>query len=458
MAGRGLNESGRAVNSMPPLTLSALLHAADGGGVARRCPDPPRRVTDNGRQALRRRIYNISHAPDLRVVWRQSFNAFEHEPPHSLVEGDRLCQWLAPQQWPFCKALAAAKGTRAQATGARAAAPVTRRTNELLLVSMPCAFTDDGTNYRGALYDGTRVLNAQHRAATPRFARGDLRRYDVAAVALTPYGHLADAHFYASTAAWVLQLLELLPQSVPILVARSKKVWGLFEQMGLPMERLHTLPVGGAAYADRLLSLVTIPFGALEPLGAEAMQRVRARLQRLSRPPGPMPVPPDAGEVPSGGPRAVIYLSRARQHPRRSLSNRASLLAALTAAVRPRRWSLEVFDGGGKGGKGKGGGRSGSGWTLAETAHYFSRAGLLVGPHGGAFLNMVYCRAGTPIVEIGWRGTKGPMAFPSYYHTLSRRLGLELWVVLGRGAYDRPIEVSVDEVDGLVQRLMDRHR
>ena len=336
---------------MPPLTLSALLHAADGGGVARRCPDPPRRVTDNGRQALRRRIYNISHAPDLRVVWRQSFNAFEHEPPHSLVEGDRLCQWLAPQQWPFCKVLAAAKGMRAQATGARAATPVTRRTNELLLVSMPCAFTDDGTNYRGALYDGTRVLNAQHRAATPRFARGDLRRYDVAAVALTPYGHLADAHFYASTAAWVLQLLELLPQSVPILVARSKKVWGLFEQMGLPMERLHTLPVGGAAYADRLLSLVTTPFGALEPLGAEAMQRVRARLQRLSRPPGPMPVPPDAGEAP--GPRAVIYSRRAAAPAQIALQPRVAARCADGDGA-AEGMEFEVFDGGGKGGKGKG--------------------------------------------------------------------------------------------------------
>ena len=30
---------------------------------------------------------------------------------------------------------------------------------------------------------------------TPRFARGALRRYAIAAVGLTPYGHLADALF-----------------------------------------------------------------------------------------------------------------------------------------------------------------------------------------------------------------------------------------------------------------------
>ena len=42
------------------------------------------------------------------------------------------------------------------------------------------------------------------------------------------------------------------------------------------------------------------------------------------------------------------------------------------------------------------------GLSLAETAQLFSRAALIVGPHGGAFLNMIYCSAGTPVVEIGY--------------------------------------------------------
>ena len=69
---------------------------------------------------------------------------------------------------------------------------------------------------------------------------------------------------------------------------------------------------------------------------------------------------------------------------------------------------------------------------------------------------MAYCGRGTAVVELGWRGTHGPMAFPSYYHTLARRLGLALWVVLGSGAYDRPLRVGADEVAALVGRLLDR--
>ena len=211
---------------MPALSLAEPLAAADGGGTVARCPDPPRRVLDGGRQALRRRIYNISHAPDIRVVWRQSFRAFEEEAPHATVSQRELCGWLSPQQWPFCKR---AKGRRRASPDG----PSTRRENQLLLVSMPCAFTDDGANYRGALYDARRVLNAQHRAATPRFARGPLRRYDVAAVALTPYGHLADAHL-REHAAWVLQLLEVLPPSVPVLVARAKRRWSCTRRWACP--------------------------------------------------------------------------------------------------------------------------------------------------------------------------------------------------------------------------------
>ena len=90
---------------------------------------------------------------------------------------------------------------------------------------------------------------------------------------------------------------------------------------------------------------------------------------------------------------------------------------------------------------------------LTEAAALFSRAALLTGPHGGGFLNLIYCAPGTPIVEIGYTSAQ-PMAYPSYYHTMARRLGLPFWVVLGSGAYDRPISVPVAEVAGLVKTLL----
>ena len=46
------------------------------------------------------------------------------------------------------------------------------------------------------------------------------------------------------------------------------------------------------------------------------------------------------------------------------------------------------------------------------------------------------------------------MAYPSYYHTMARRLGLPFWMVLGSGAYDRPITAPVTEVVALVKALL----
>jgi hypothetical protein len=177
------------------------------------CPEPPRVI---GRTALRHRVYNVSAETDMKVVWRASFRAFAEETPLAL-HLRRLCGRLSPQQWPACASTShadadtsaaavgfpAAQSVRAAAEAAVAAAAqrgVARRQraaaahrNTLLLVSMPCAFADRGSNFAGALYDSHRVLNAQHRSATPAFARGPVRRYPVAAVALTPYrgGHIS---------------------------------------------------------------------------------------------------------------------------------------------------------------------------------------------------------------------------------------------------------------------------
>jgi len=194
-------------------------------------------------RALRHRVRNITSEPGLHVVWRERFRAFAAEVPRSPLATAELCRALSKQQWSFC----------------RTPPPPPVQYNTLSLVLMPCAFADGGSNYRGALYDGTRVLNAQHASATPSFARAAVMRYDTVAVGLTPYGHLTDSHFYASTAAWILQLLAIVPAHVPLLVSSNVRLRSLYDAIGLPSHRLITLPSKGAVYASRLLSLVTTP-------------------------------------------------------------------------------------------------------------------------------------------------------------------------------------------------------
>ena len=193
--------------------------------------------------AQRSRVYRVEDADGLAILWRQSFRAFAGERPRSLRSHGALCQDLHTTQWPACQGVPGAAPRRG-----RASQQPSDGFNELQLVMMPCAFTDGGRNHKGALWDATRVLNAQHRRATPAFARAPLHRYPIAAVGLTPYGHLHDSHFYASTAPWILQLLELLPPPVPIVVSLSPRLTALYRRLAVPMERLHVLPAGGALY------------------------------------------------------------------------------------------------------------------------------------------------------------------------------------------------------------------
>ena len=161
---------------------------------------------------------------------------------------------------------------------------------------------------------------------------------------------------------------------------------------------------------------MTLPFRALEPLGSAALERVRWRL---------VPRPPPASER-----DVVVLLSRADMGRRRSLRNQPKLLGALRATLRAQH-RLEVYEGS-------------QHRSLVETAALFSRAALITGPHGGAFLNMVYCAPGTPVVEIGYL-QRSPMAYPSYYHTMARRLGLSFWIVLAEGGYERPLTAPVGQ-------------
>ena len=66
---------------------------------------------------------------------------------------------------------------------------------------------------------------------------------------------------------------------------------------------------------------------------------------------------------------------------------------------------------------------------------------------------MMFCAPRTPVVEIGYTAAQ-PMPYPSYYHTMARRLGLPFWLVLGRGGYDRPLTAPPDEVVRAVQAAL----
>ena len=77
--------------------------------------------------------------------------------------------------------------------------------------------------------------------------------------------------------------------------------------------------------------------------------------------------------------------------------------------------------------------------TQQENAALFGRARVIVGPHGGGFMNLMYAAAGTDVVEIGYYGQekqRAAMQFPSVYMTLAAHLSQRYWLVMGRGSYN----------------------
>lgn len=59
------------------------------------------------------------------------------------------------------------------------------------------------------------------------------------------------------------------------------------------------------------------------------------------------------------------------------------------------------------------------GRTVAEQAELFASAEAVVGPHGGALTNLVFCRRGTKVVELF-----GPRYTPTCYWAIAATLGL----------------------------------
>lgn len=75
----------------------------------------------------------------------------------------------------------------------------------------------------------------------------------------------------------------------------------------------------------------------------------------------------------------------------------------------------------------------------------FASATIVIGPHGAGLANLVFCRPGTVVVEIGWDSAK-VMAMDPMYYRLADALGLEYRLLVGKGSYSGPISVAPEAV------------
>ena len=165
----------------------------------------------------------------------------------------------------------------------------------------------------------------------------------------------------------VLPFLRLSHVKLMLPQARDPIIKEMLLRMNIPQDQLVEHRAGFVAVNRELNTCITPP---LHPL---LWQAARALLT------------PDLSHVPEGhvNETDVLLLTRARHHnPGRNIVN----FHAVTAFLR-RRYAgrLRVFRGG---------------YTLGESSALFGKVRLVIGVHGGAFYNIVFCRSGTTIVEV----------------------------------------------------------
>ena len=71
---------------------------------------------------------------------------------------------------------------------------------------------------------------------------------------------------------------------------------------------------------------------------------------------------------------------------------------------------------------------------LHEHIEMFHRAAVVIAPHGAGLSNLIFCREGTAVVEIGFDSSRG-MQLDDMYFQLSLGLRLRYWLIIGRGSY-----------------------
>jgi hypothetical protein len=238
------------------------------------------------------------------------------------------------------------------------------------------------------------VDDDRHHPVRRRLALGALQRLDGTA-ATVAYGH-ADAYYH-----W---LFDVLPR-LEILRLAGWERWDhlivnaagatyereTLHRFGVPADLIRELGTRTHFVADRLVVPSTVGIPGTVPTWA--YQLLRDRL---------LPA------TPSPGAPLRLYISRSDTEQRR-LADEERLVARLE----PLGFTCLTL----------------TGRPLDEQIDLFSRAEVVVGPHGGGLSNLVWCSPGTAVVELFGHDWAKPV-----FWGLSEQLGLRHHHVIGRPA------------------------
>jgi len=136
----------------------------------------------------------------------------------------------------------------------------------------------------------------------------------------------------------------------------------------------------------------------------------------------------------------VVWLSRKNVKCRRCL-NDDEIVIALRQVI-PYNYQLVVL--------------TPEDYNVKKTVELFAEAAMVIGIHGGALSNMIYCKRGTFVIEIGMKET----FYYSYFKDLADTMGLRhIRIVHDEpNMFNKDIAVDAQQVSSVASKLLEAHR
>ena len=272
------------------------------------------------------------------------------------------------------------------------------------------------------------VDDDRHHPVRRQLTLGPLERLEGTA-ATVAFGH-ADAYFH-----WLFDVLPRL--EILRLAGWDENTWDhlvvnaagaayereTLDRFGVPADRIRAIDARSHVVADRLVvpSTVGVP-GNVPAWSCRAPARSASSRRSISR-----------------AATLRLYVSRSDTEQRRVADE-----DRLVARLEPLGFTCLTL----------------SGRPLDEQIELFSRAEVVIGPHGGGLSNLVWCRPGTAVVELYAHDYVNPV-----FWGLSENLGLRHHHVIGRPAmpglprsygamvvdHDAVVRLTEHAIDGIEQ-------
>ena len=376
----------------------------------------------------------------LRHADYQKTFSLNFEPTESF---SKICEALNPNIWIECSESYKRKEQIVSTVRKQARFC----TSNSYIIELPCMFVETwGAVHEavpGALFDVNRAFTHQHYVRAPQTGviPTVLSQHKRLAVALYPYLG-ASGHFPHETLPKVLWLLKTLPEDVPVLAPVT--TWTLRYYNALAAQGINTsriIPFNAVSNsiltAERLYTVIEWPFcrqdgnpnhgGEPSEFPYEIMSLLRAVI-----------VPQALRFSPA---KSILIIDRSEGA--RAYVRHAQLVDKLNGSQRIHGFNIEVF------------GPSVLNAPLSEHIAMFSRAAVVVGPHGAGFSNLIFCREGTAVIEIGY-DSPDVLQLDEMYFQLSLGLHLRYWLVLGQGSYVGTIDAEEDEIISIIYDSLER--